>query len=123
MPERAATICESTSSRIGLAGDGVRGGEAHLGGDEFVEAADLRMVAAEKLEEAGLRAGRSFHTAGFEFHDSPLDFGEVHHQIVSPETGPLADGGRLRRLQMREPQAGQSAMLGGKRRQPIDDGR
>ena len=40
-----------------------------------------------------------------------VDFREIKRQVVGPETGPLADCGRLGRLQMREPEAGQGTML------------
>ena len=40
-----------------------------------------------------------------------LDLGQVQHEVVGPEAGPLAHGRRLGRLEMGEAQAGQVAVL------------
>ena len=45
-----------------------------------------------------------------------LDLRQVEHQVVGPQAGPLADGRRLGRLQVREAQARQVAVLVGERR-------
>ena len=49
-------------------------------------------------------------------HLQPVfDLRQIEHQIVRPETGSLSDCGGLSRLQMREPQTRQVAILGGER--------
>ena len=98
-------------ARIGLAGDGVAGVEAHLLGDELVEPSDLGVIAVKEFEEAGLRAGRAFDAAGLERGDAVLELVQIQHQVVGPQAGPLADGRRLGRLQVREAEAGQVAVL------------
>ena len=40
-----------------------------------------------------------------------LELGQIEHQVVGPQAGPLAHGRRLGRLQMGEAQAGQIAVL------------
>ena len=52
-------------ARIRLPGNGIAGIELKRGGDAAVEFVDLGVVAVEKREEAGLRAGRSFHAEKF----------------------------------------------------------
>ena len=86
------------------------------------------MIAVEQLQEAGLRAGRAFHAAGLERRDAVLDFRQIERQIVGPQARPPADGRRLRRLQVREAERRQVAILFGEvgqrddhRRQPPGD--
>ena len=86
-------------------------GKAHLAADQFFQAADLGMVAVEQAEETGLRAGGALAALGLELAQAVLDFRQVQHQVVGPQAGPLADGGRLRRLEMGVGQAGQIAIL------------
>ena len=109
--------------RIRLPADGVRGVEADLAADQFFQLAHLGVVAVEEFQEARLRAGGAFVAQGLEAGDAMLDFGQVHREIVRPETRPLADGRRLGRLKMGEPEAGQIAVLGGERGQGVDHGR
>ena len=66
-----------------------------------IELADLRVVAVEELEEARLRAGRALHAAEGQRGDAMIEIGEVEHEVLHPERRALADGRRLRRLQMR----------------------
>ena len=49
---------------VGLSGDGVGAGEAHLFRDRCFELADFGVVAVEELEEAGLGSGGAFDAAG-----------------------------------------------------------
>ena len=115
-------------ARVGLAGDGVGLVEAHLLGDELLELPHLVVIAVEELQEAGLRAGRAFDAARLERGDAVLDFGQVERQVVRPQARPPADGRRLGRLQVREAERRQVAVLLGKvgervdhRRQPPGD--
>jgi len=55
------------------------------------------------------------------FSEPVLDFFQVEHEIVTPQRGPLADGCRLGRLQVREGQTGQLAVSFGEHRQLVDD--
>ena len=66
---------------------------------------------SNSCKKAGLRAGRALHAAGLELRQAMFDLGQVEHQVVGPQAGPLADRRRLGRLQVREAQAGQVAML------------
>ena len=91
-------------ARVGLAGDRVDVVEAHLAGDQPVELADLVVVAAEQGEEAGLRAGRALGAAEAQGRQAVLDLVQVEQEIVAPQAGPLADGGQLGRLEVREAQ-------------------
>ena len=52
-----------------------------------------------------------------------LDFVQVQHEVVGPETGPLAHRRRLGRLEMGERQAGQVAVLPGEGGQGVDHAR
>ena len=102
--------------RIGLPADGVGGVEADLAADQFLQLADLGVVAVEQFQETGLRAGRALVAECLDGGDAMLDFGQVHRQVVGPEARPLADRRRLGRLEMGEAQAGQVAVLGGETR-------
>ena len=117
-------------ARVRLAGYGVGLVEAHLAGHELFELAHLLVVAVEQLQKAGLGAGGALGAAGPQRGDAVLHFGEVQCQVVCPQAGPAADRGGLGRLQVREPQRGQVAILPGKvaqrpdhRRQPPRDQR
>ena len=120
MPESVASDLRVDFARIRLPGDGIAGGEAHLGGHALVEPLDLVVVAGEELQEAGLRAGRAFHAAGLERGKPVLDLVQVLHQVICPQAGPLAHRRRLGRLKVREAQAGQVAVPRGERGQSID---
>ena len=82
--------------------------------------ADLLVVAAEKLQKAGLGAGRSLHAAGLERRQAMLDFLQVLHQVVGPQAGPLAHRRGLGRLEVGKAQAGKAAIPCGERGQAID---
>ncbi len=116
MPARTSSTCDVDLARVGLAGDGVARGEAHLLGHQLVEPADFGVVAAEQFQEAGLRAGGALRAAGLQLRNAMLELLQVHAQVVGPQAGPLADRGRLGRLEVREAQAGQVAVLLGERR-------
>src|SRR6185437_895760 len=58
------------------------------------------MVAAEDFEEACLRAGRAFDAAKGQRRDPVVELRDVEHEVLHPESGALADGRRLRRLQV-----------------------
>ena len=61
----------------------------------------LRVVAVEQLEEARLRAGRALHAAERQRRDAVLEVREVEHQVLHPQRRALADGRRLRGLEVR----------------------
>ena len=79
------------------------------------------MIAVEEGEETGLRAGGALGAAETERLQAVLDFVEVEDEVVAPETGALADGGQLRRLEVGEAERGQVAPAGGEPRQGVDD--
>ena len=99
---------------------GIGLGESHFLGDAAVEFLDLRMIAVEQREKAGLRAGRPLRTAKLEPGQPVFDLFQIEHQVVAPQRGPLADGRRLGRLQVREAEAGQVAILFGEACQRVD---
>ena len=59
---------------------------------------------------------------GLEVRQAELDLGQVEHEIVGPEAGPLAHRRRLGRLEVREGQAGQGPILLGEAGQAVDHG-
>ena len=69
------------------------------------------MIAVEEFQEAGLRAGRALHAAGLERGEPVLDLRQIEHQVVGPQARPPADGRRLGRLQVREAERRQVAVL------------
>jgi hypothetical protein len=88
-----------------------------------VELAHLAVVAVEEREERRLRAGGALHAAEGQRGDAMLEIGEVEHEVLHPQRGALADGGELRRLQVRVAEAGQRpprAREGRQRTQRID---
>ena len=52
--------------------------------------------------------------------DAVLDFGQIEHQVVGPQARPPADGRRLGRLQVREAERRQVAVLLGEVGQRVD---
>ena len=112
-------------ARIGLAGDGVRGVEAHLLGDELFELAHLGVIAVEQLQKLACVPVVPLTLRALQRCDAVLDFGQIEHQVVGPQACPVADGRRLGRLQVREAERRQVAILLGEvgqrddhRRQP-----
>ena len=74
----------------------------HLVRDQTVELFDLVVIAAEEREKARLSAGRPLDAAERQFVPPPFQFLQVEDELVEPQTGPLADGGQLGRLEVRE---------------------
>ena len=66
-----------------------------------VELAHLRVVAVEELEEGRLRARRALHAAAGQRRDAVVEVREVEHEVLHPERRALADGRRLRGLEVR----------------------
>ncbi len=108
-------------ARIRLSGDDVIGVEAHLFGDTAFQFAHLVVIAGKQFKEAGLRAGGALHAAEPQRRQTVLYLVEIERQVVGPEARALSNRRGLRRLQMRESQAGQVAILLGKNREPVDD--
>lgn len=100
-------------SGVGLAGNGVAGGEAHALGDAGFEFSDFGVITLKELEEAGLGTGRPFDAAAFEGLEAVGDFFEIGDEIVGPESRAFADGGGLGGLEVREGEAGEGGMLFG----------
>ena len=87
---------------IGLPGNGIARVKAHLLRDHRIEPVDLFPVALEEFQKAGLRAGRSFAAKQTEGTKNVVQIGEIHEELLDPECGALAEGRRLRRLEMRK---------------------
>ena len=58
------------------------------------------MVAAEELEEGGLRAGGSLAPAQLHGLDAVAGVLDVRREVMHPERGPLAHGGELGGLEV-----------------------
>ncbi len=106
--------------RVGLAGDGVALVEADLAADQLFQSPDFGMVALEQVQETRLGAGCPLGPSGLQARQAVLELPEVQHQVVRPQTRPLADRRQLRRLQVGEAEAGQVAIPPGELGQPID---
>jgi adenylosuccinate lyase len=100
-----------------------------LAGDKAFAAVDLNAAvdphqligrSAEQVEKAGLRAGRPFRAAGLQLRQAMFDFGQIEREIVRPQRGPLAHGGRLGGLQVGKTERRQVSMRLGKAGQCID---
>ena len=82
-----------------------------------IELTHLRVIAAEDLEEARLRARRAFHAAAGQRRDAVIEVGEIEHEVLHPERRAFAHGRRLRRLQMRRTERRFGAPLARERRE------
>ena len=87
-------------SGIGLAGYVIAAVKAHFFRYQLLDLAALLMVAVEKLQEARLGSGGSLGAQEPEAAHDIFQIRKIHHQILDPEGSPLADGGRLGRLEM-----------------------
>ena len=96
---------------VRLPGDRDAGGEAHFTADQAVQLQDLFMVAMEELQKAGLGAGSALGAQQFQRIDAPVQLIQVQQQVMGPQRGPLAYGGELRGLEMREAQSRKGAVL------------
>ena len=108
-PGEAAEEVELRLSRRCLAGHRIGARKPHFGGDAAVELSHLRVVAEELLKRR-LRPGRALGAAQQQAADLELEPLEVEQEVGDPQAGALADGDRLRRLEVRVAEAGQVAM-------------
>ena len=92
---------------IGLAADGVGGGEPELFRDLPFERLDLFAVAAEQLQKARTGAGRASAAKQLQVGQHKIQMLQIHHQILHPQGGALAECGRLSRLKMGIGQGGE----------------
>ena len=69
------------------------------------------MVAAEEVEEAGLRAGGALDAAEGEVPLQAVELFEVQEHLLEPEAGALADGRQLRGLEVGGAELGLRAVL------------
>ena len=67
------------------------------------------MVAAEEGQERRLRPGRPLEPARRKLVEQPVQVAEIDQQVLQPEAGALADGGRLGGLKVRVGEAGRRA--------------
>ena len=102
---------------VGLAGDRVAAGEAHLFGDERVELLAFGVVAAEELEEAGLGSGGALGAEEAEGGGDVVEVFEVGQDVLEPEGRALADGGGLGGLEVGEGERGERGVFFGEVRQ------
>ena len=79
------------------------------------------MIAVEQRQETCLRAGRSFGAAEPKRGQTMFDLLKVEDEVVAPQSGALADGGKLGGLKMREPKRGHIAIPLGEAGQGVDD--
>ena len=99
---------------IGLAADGHALGKAHLLCHQAIQLAHLRLVPFEQLHKAGLGAGGALDSPQAQGVQLKFQVFQVHHQLIHPQRGPLANGGQLGGLEVGVAQAGQILVLPGK---------
>jgi hypothetical protein len=81
---------------------------------------DLGAIPREQLQEGGLSARHALHAAHGRGADDVIQILEVQQQVLDPERGPLAHGGGLGGLEVREPERGLVLPLGREGRQGRD---
>ena len=101
MPATTPSTCASSLREYVWPETGIDDAKPIFARDARVELANLRVIAVEDLEEARLRARRALHAATGQRRDAMIEVGEVEHEILHPQRRALADGRRLRGLQMR----------------------
>ena len=62
-----------------------------IASDELIELFHFLVIAAKEGEKTRLRSRRSFHAAKSEGHQSVLDLTQIHEEILTPQTGTLAN--------------------------------
>ena len=107
-------------SGIGLAGDGLAGGKAHLLRDHGLEPLGLFRVAVEQGKEACRRAGRALAAEELELRELKIKLVKVKEQVAYPQTRPLAHGRWLGGLEVGVGQRRQRGVLLRKVRQRRD---
>ena len=80
---------------VGLAADVIAAVEAEGGGEAAVHLVDLRAVAVEEVEEAGLRARRAAAAEEFDVLQREVQLAQVGEEVLHPERRALADGDEL----------------------------
>jgi hypothetical protein len=98
-------------ARVRLPRDAVHLVEPHLLGHQPVEALHALAVALEQVHERRLRPRGAAHPAEAQRVQAELHLLQVQQQVLDPERGSLADGGGLRRLEVREAQRGERPVL------------
>jgi hypothetical protein len=78
------------------------------------------VVSAEQLQKARLGPGRSLDSARSQSIGAILEIFQVENQILQPQAGSFAEGGRLSRLEMREAETGGRAFGCGERGESVD---
>jgi hypothetical protein len=92
-------------------------------GESSLEFVDLRAVAVEEAEVRRLRAGRAAQAAQAQRAARELDRLERDGEVLRPERGALADGRRLRGLEVRESERRERAELRRERSETVDRAR
>ena len=108
-------------SRVGLTGDRVAGREAHLVGDLLVELADLLFIALKKFHEGSLGTGGALGAEESHGLEAVFHFVVVEEDVLEPQGGTLADGGRLSRLVMGESEGREVLVLDRELRQLVEE--
>lgn len=83
---------------VGLSGNVVACREASLLAEEFVELVDLVAIALEELEERGLGPGGALGASELKLLADVGDVLEIHHELLRPGSGSLANCDHLGRL-------------------------
>ena len=91
---------------IRLAGHRHDARKAHLVRDQALHLLNFALVAAEQLEERGLRAGRALRAEQLQARQAELQLIDIHEQLVDPQRRALAHGRELGGLQMGVAKAG-----------------
>ena len=101
-------------ARIRLSGNTNTCVEIHLARDTAFKLLDLFRITAEQLHKARAGAGRPLASQQLQIGKLELDLRKIAHEVLQPQCGALADGRRLRSLEMRIRKRRQSLMLRGK---------
>ena len=106
---------------IRLAGHRHDARKAHLVRDQALHLLNFALVAAEQLEERGLRAGRALRAEQLQARQAELQLVDIHEQLVDPQRRALAHGCELGGLQMGVAEAGRVLPAVGKGREVPHD--
>ena len=94
-------------ARIGLAGHRKAAAVSHLFRDAPVERAAFFVVPLKQLEERRLGAGGALGAEQLRLRQAVAHLLEIHQKFLDPQRRALADGGRLRGLEVGEREGGE----------------
>ena len=108
-------------SGVSLTGDRIAGCEAHLVSDLLVELTDLLLIAFKEFHEGSLSTGGALGAEESHGLEAVFHFVVVEEDVLEPEGGALADGGRLGGLVMGEAQRRKVLVFNRELRQLVEE--